>query len=148
MIPCPQCQGAPENWRPIPGYEGAYDVSDHGHVRSLQRLVVYPGGITKIVLGRDLVASLTGGYYCLGLYRLGRARTTPVHQVVAVTFIGPRPPGQQVRHWDDVVAHNHRGNLLYGTRSENEQDKIRNYDRRARWAALRAIAEDQARTEL
>jgi hypothetical protein len=46
------------------------------------------------------------------------------------------------------VAHNHRGNLLYGTRSENEQDKIRNYDRRARWAALRAIAEDQARTEL
>ena len=123
---CPQCHGAPELWRPVVGYEGHYVVSDYGRIRSLQRLVTYPGGWSKLILGRDLIAAPTGGYLCVGLYRDGRGRTLSVHGRVAEAFIGPCPSGQQVRHWDDVVAHNHRGNLLYGTQADNERDKIRN----------------------
>jgi hypothetical protein len=125
--PCPQCAGAPENWLPILDYGGSYEVSDHGRLRSVDRIVTHLTGQRQLILGQMLAPGYDGaGYPQVLLSKFGRGRTTKVHRLVAVTFVGPCPPGEQVRHWDDVKNHNHRGNLLYGTPAENAADAFRN----------------------
>ena len=60
------------------------------------------------------------------LYRDGVTQTPLVHRLVLTAFVGPCPPGQEARHWDDVGTNNHLSNLLWGTPSENGHDKTRN----------------------
>jgi len=55
----------------------------------------------------------------------GIRKTFRVHQLVATAFIGPCPTGHEVLHGDGRKAHNAIANLRYGTRSENEADKLR-----------------------
>lgn len=47
-----------------------------------------------------------------------------VHEIVCTTFHGPRPAGKEVRHLDGDLAHNSAGNLAWGTKLENEADRI------------------------
>lgn len=108
-----------ENWRPIPGYEGRYDVSHQGRVRSWHRYRGEPGPRpVKAVPGGN-------GYLKVRLTADGRGKTWNVHQLVAAAFLGPRPNGYETRHRDGNHMHNHLSNLRYGTRSENAQDSIR-----------------------
>lgn len=55
----------------------------------------------------------------------GQTKTSPVHTWVALTFLGPRPEGQEVRHLDGDPGNNTLGNLAYGTPSENRYDTVR-----------------------
>lgn len=102
----------PEEWRPIPGYETGYAVSDRGRVRNARNGRILDGwrnakGYRMVVLG-------------------GRGRKQRyVHHLVAEAFIGPRPPGQEVRHYPDRnPANNALVNLAYGTISRNALDSI------------------------
>lgn len=66
------------------------------------------------------------GRPCLVLYRGdGTKANCRVHQLIALTFLGPCPPGLEVCHNDGNPANNHIGNLRYDTQSENELDKVR-----------------------
>lgn len=111
-------QPTPETWLPvpIPGYEGRYEVSDRGRVRSLLRR------------GRVLAQSehRTGMYWQVGLLaqgaKSGSARL--VHHLVAAAFLGPRPPGAVVRHLNGDSRDNRPSNLAYGTPAENIADSI------------------------
>jgi hypothetical protein len=104
-----------EEWRPIPGWEGAYEASNLGRVRSLR------GGHRWGRVLKPHIRTTSGGYPQVSL---GLNGTTCVHVCVAGAFLGPRPPGHQVRHLDGDPLNNRVENLAWGTPSENQHDKI------------------------
>lgn len=115
-----------EIWKDIPGYEGKYQASDQGRIRSLSRQIGTPGKIGfKTVKGRILRPGpvKTGHLYVA----LGHgAAGTPVHTLVALTFLGPRPSHADVCHNDGDPTNNSLDNLRYDTRTNNILDVYRN----------------------
>lgn len=103
-------------WKPVPGYEGHYEVSDEGQVRSLRRRV-------PIILAASVGKR---GYRVADLRVGGVRRARYVHQLVLEAFVGPRPGGMITRHLDDNPLNNRLENLRYGTVIENGRDAVRN----------------------
>jgi len=115
-----------EHWRSVVGYEGLYEISDHGSVRSLDRLIVLVDGRRRTFPGVVLRPSLRAdGHLQVNLWRGGNYRTRKVHQLVAEAFIGPRPDGMEVCHNDGDPVNNDLFNLRYDTQSENGRDVVR-----------------------
>lgn len=109
-----------EEWRPIPGYEGLYEVSDLGRIRSLDRYCLGRDGRNEFHAGKILWAGPTKrGYAVVGL-RDGKVKhTRTVHSIVAEVFLGPRPAKHDVMHLNGDRLDNRASNLRYGTRAEN-----------------------------
>lgn len=119
---------ATERWLPVVGFEGLYEVSDLGRVRSLDRTVVTSNGPRRYRgrLLKPYVNKGTRGYPFVGLSRPGRDENWPVHRVVAEAFLGPCPPGREVCHGPGGKLDASLANLSYGTRSENVgRDRVR-----------------------
>lgn len=117
-----------ERWLPVVGFEGLYEVSDLGRVRSLPRYIEQMGRwgkpMSRWMKGGILaLGPHTGGYNAVHLYKDGRQRATVLHIVVAEAFLGPRPAGMEVLHNDGDKKNCAVGNLRYGTKLENEADK-------------------------
>ena len=110
-----------ENWRAVPGYEGTYEVSDQGRVRSLDRFD-YCGRLQE---GKFLIGNLELGYRKVSLSKLGRQKKFRVHRLVMLAFIGPLPEGMVTRHLNGMKDDNRLCNLQYGTQSENMQDNLK-----------------------
>jgi hypothetical protein len=115
-----------EQWRPVVGYEGLYEVSDLGRVRSLPRVALRSNGVPYTIRERVLRPQRNSKHVNVTLYKDGVAQTPLVHRLVLAAFVGPCPPGQQARHWDDVGTNNTLSNLLWGTPSDNQHDMVRN----------------------
>lgn len=116
-----------ETWVPIPGYEGIYEVSDQGNVRSLDRFVNNGKGGRAKLKGKTLSPGSTPtGYLFVYLCTDGKPKRFYVHRLVMKGFKGEAPPEHEVCHWNDKKDDNRLDNLRYGTRSENMQDLIRN----------------------
>lgn len=120
-----------ERWQTIPGYEGFYEVSDQGRVKSLKRTVAvrrHPGGqTTKLIGERILKLAFSDGRPAVNLRSSdGKNRFALVHHLVLEAFVGPRPVGQECRHLDDNRQNNRLSNLEWGTRRENMADRRRN----------------------
>ena len=104
---------ATEEWRPVVGYEGNYEVSSLGRIRGL-----IPH--TKYAVGRILTPySGRQGYVSVSLCRDGKRYTVPVHRIVTQAFLGPRPTGYTVNHKNRNKRDNSTRNLEYVTRKEN-----------------------------
>lgn len=118
-----------EEWRAVVGYEGFYEVSSRGRVRSLDRwgTLLCRGKLAcRVYSGRVLATSKHVGGYVLVTLQVGeRRRTYGVHQLVAAAFLGPCPAGLEVCHWNGNPARNVPSNLRYGTRAENSKDRDR-----------------------
>jgi hypothetical protein len=115
-----------ESWRPVVGYEGLYEVSDQGTVRSLDRVVIRSDGRRRTCPGVQLKQAVRpDGHAQLNLSRCGRYRTRRTHQLVIEAFVGPCPDGMEVCHNDGDPLNNHLGNLRYDTQSENARDVVR-----------------------
>lgn len=118
-----------EEWRPVRGYEGLYEVSNQGRVKSLGRRVKYGvEGSTRSyeTPERILRTSSDARYAAVILCNDGGKKRKLVHRLVAEAFI-PNPDGKPfVLHWDDDPQNNHIENLRWGTHSENMRDSIRN----------------------
>jgi hypothetical protein len=78
---------AEEEWRPVAGYEGAYEVSNLGRVRSLDRVVMGQRGPRRLT-GKMLRPGAHNEYVTLN--RNGRGRTYPIHRLVEAAFGAPR----------------------------------------------------------
>jgi len=116
-----------EIWRDIPGWEGLYQVSDMGRVRSFDRHVPATGGSQALRRGRILIPVPKQGRYLAVTLAAGRRRKQHLlHDLVLLAFIGPRPAGLQGCHADDDKANNALDNLRYDTPHGNAQDQIRN----------------------
>lgn len=116
-----------EEWRPISDYEGLYEVSEHGRVRSLDKRVKSRWGSTRLVKGKLLLGDASDtGHVRVYLYRSGSRARFLVHRLVARAFI-PNPNGYPfVLHWDDDAGNNDVTNLRWGNTSENGLDNVRN----------------------
>lgn len=98
-----------EDWRDVPGFEGVYQVSNLGRVKSIK----YRRG--RIV--RQWTQS--SGYAYVGLGAGDEARSYRVHRVVMLAFVGPCPDGQEVSHKNHNRTDNRLSNLEYVTHSQN-----------------------------
>jgi len=108
-------------WRPVVGYEGLYEVSDAGDVRSLSRAVPNRYG-TRRVQGRVLTASVgQRGRLSVNLSD-GRAEMRLVHHLVLEAFVGPRPEGMECCHGDGNPGNNRLENLRWDTHTSNMLD--------------------------
>ena len=99
------------DWRVVVGFP-AYEVSRDGRVRRSG--------------GKELKAVRHhSGYRQVTLYRRGGRRSIYLHVVVAEAFLGARPTGALVRHFDGDPDHNNAENLRWGTPSQNVHDQVR-----------------------
>jgi hypothetical protein len=114
-------------WKSINGYEGYYEASDTGLIRSVSRLDCRgqnkPGKILTpgVQYGRNGLPSRLH----VTLSKDRKVALVKVHHVIAETFIGPRLSGIIVCHRDGNPTNNSVSNLYYGTYVENMQDAIR-----------------------
>lgn len=116
-----------EEWRTIPGYEGLYEVSNFGAVRTLERTWVSGKGVVRTVRpGVKRQSFDKDGYPRVTLCKDGVKRRILVHRLVMWAFVGPQPKGIQVRHLDHSKTNNKLNNLCYGTAKENAADMIAN----------------------
>lgn len=120
-------QPSPERWLPVVGYEGFYEVSDHGRVRSVDRTVKFRDGRVFSYTSqlRSQTPQVPYGHMAVGLKRKGKRRTVRVHRLVLEAFVGPCPPGMEGCHNDGNPANNHVSNLRWDTSSANKQDVLR-----------------------
>ena len=115
-----------ETWKPVVGFEGLYEVSDLGRVRSLDRIIRqwnrhawierrYPGVVLKPRPRNKFYAAYI-------LYNGNIKRTVNGHVLVAESFVGPRPRGLEVCHDNGVHDDNRLCNLRYDTHKSNSGD--------------------------
>lgn len=108
-----------EQWRDIPGYEGVYQVSDWGSVRSVDRVIVFKKSARsepyrRFFSSRSIPQFLDAyGYSAVSLSRQGKTRSFTVHRLVAIAFIGNRPSGSHIHHIDKDKRNNNLSNLAY-----------------------------------
>lgn len=113
-----------EEWRWVVGYEGYYEVSSLGRVRSVPRIVRYRSGRVAKLRGRSL--GFDGSTYPRVMLTDGERRAFRyIHHLVAESFHGVRPDGMEVRHLDGDPTNNAAANLKWGTSSENNDDIVR-----------------------
>jgi len=114
-------------WKDIPGYEGHYQASHDGRIKSVARIVPHARHGSMILKERILRTPPDDryGYFRVCLSKNGVQSNRLVHQLVAATWIGPVPDGQEVCHGSNGVVDNSVSNLSYGTRLKNQRDRYR-----------------------
>ena len=119
---------SPERWLPIPDYEGLYEVSDRGRVRSLDRLVTdRDGRRTRRFRGRILrpQPNARSGRLAVTLHRPGHSQQEYVYRLVLLAFVGPAPDGAEACHGNGDPTDDRLSNLRWDTRRENNLDRVR-----------------------
>lgn len=105
-----------EIWKDIKGYEGMYQVSNLGRVKSLDRVGVdgkkYKGRERKVIVGKV-------GYKVVDLYIGGKRETKSIHRLIAESFIPNTNDNPEVNHIDHDKLNNSIENLEWVTRREN-----------------------------
>lgn len=123
----PHCETTPERWRKVARFPG-YSVSDHGQVRSDERVIHRVNGTTYHVAELILKGfpQKRGGYMAvkLGTKQL-KFSTVNIHTLVLEAFVGPMPEGLEACHDNGDCLDNHLTNLYWGTRSDNVRDAMR-----------------------
>ena len=115
-----------EIWKDIPNYEGLYQISNYGRIKSLYN---YKRNGTNILKPR-----IKKGYYCIGLRKKGKRKWIGIHRLVGQTFI-PNPNNYPcINHKDENPLNNYVENLewctvkynnCYGTRIERARNSIK-----------------------
>ena len=115
-----------EIWKDVPGYEGQYQVSNKGRVRSLDREIEqmsrWGTPYKKSVKGITLrPGRMPAGHVSVSL---GRCNSQCVHKLVLLAFAGPAPEDHECLHANGDPSDNRLENLRWGTRSDNIRDAV------------------------
>lgn len=119
-----------EIWKPVFGYEGLYEASSEGQIRSIDRTVsVFSARAGKVVplhrKGKVIrQCSAINGYRTVSLSMDGVAKTRRVAGLICGAFHGQPGPGLQVCHNDGCKTNNRADNLRWGTATENQSDRV------------------------
>ena len=115
-----------EIWKPVNNFEGFYEVSNYGRVRSIERVVEHRR-YGKMLVNAKLLKPWDNmhGYCNVNLIKDGERKVCKVHRLVAEAFI-PNPENKYaINHKDGDKKNNHYLNLEWCTKSENELHKCR-----------------------
>lgn len=112
-----------EEWRSVPNWEGVYEVSSFGRVRSLDRIDRLGRGWSGRILKTTVDRST--GYQKVNLSCRGTQRHAYVHHLVAEAFLGTRPLRHEINHLDGVKTNNGVWNLEYVEKAENVRHAYR-----------------------
>jgi hypothetical protein len=118
-----------EIWKDVVDYEGLYQVSNLGRVRSCSRVADVLGSnqfgrcfTEKHIVGKILKPCEYNGYYCVSLYKNGKMKLAKIHRLVASAFLGKSD--LTVNHKNGVKTDNSIVNLEYLTSAENTHHAI------------------------
>ena len=109
-----------EIWKAIAGYEGLYEVSNFGRVRSIDRYVPHKTFGKKFCKGYMMATHINNaGYVTVNLCKINRYRSFDIHRLVAIAFLDNPDGLPEVNHIDENKKNNHVENLEWVTKSEN-----------------------------
>ena len=110
-----------EEWRDVPNYEGYYQASNLGRVKSLDRTITTKNGVLRFYKGKIIKGDIHNGYKRTTLKKGGVGRVLRFSQVVAMAFLGHKPNGYTlvVDHIDGDTNNNNVGNLRIVTHRAN-----------------------------
>lgn len=120
-----------DDWRPVAGWDGLYEVTSDGRVRGAKR---------QGTSGAELSPIQTNGYHKVCLYRGRSRRSVWVHRLVLEAHAGPAPDGMIACHANGIRSDNRIENLRWDTPAENYND--------ARRHGTAAIGAKNAQTKL
>lgn len=114
-----------EVWKEIEGYEGLYEVSDKGNVRSKDRTIIYNNGKKVFYKGKEK-SQITDkyGYSYVSLYKGQKHKQGVIHRLVANAFIPKVKEKNHINHIDGIKSNNHAENLEWCTPKENSLHAI------------------------
>ena len=116
-----------EVWKDIEGFEGLYQISNLGRLRTVERMVRHSCGKVQKVKSRVRVPQVVNrgkGYMGVVLYRNSETTSKYIHRMVATAFI-PNPENKpQVNHIDGDTRNNRLDNLEWATGSENQAHMV------------------------
>lgn len=117
---------AGEEWKDIVGYEGQYQVSSFGRIKSLTRESIYPDNSTHIYYERLLCQSVDrDGYHSVALTSRGKTKYYRVHRLVAEAFLGRHPVGRAlINHKNGEKDDNRIENLEWVNAEENQRHRV------------------------
>lgn len=114
-----------ERWSPIPEWDGWYEASDCGRVRSIPRVVHLRSGHSRTYRSRLLTPDYSKrDYPRVCLRRNGAGSWRYVHRLVLSAFRGPAPVGMNGCHSDGNPANCHLSNLRWDTQTNNLLDAV------------------------
>lgn len=115
-----------EKWKSVAGYEGIYEVSDIGRLKSLSRKIKCRNGMITTVNEKIMKQRVDHeGYFTICLYKNKKGFHTKVSRIVAIAFIDNPESKPQVNHIDGNKSNNVADNLEWTTASENMKHAYR-----------------------
>lgn len=109
-----------EIWKNIKNYEGYYQASNLGRIRSIDRIINEKNGKKRMQKGRLLKFSINKkGYFVSAFSKNGNVKSIRVHRIIAETFIMNNKPNLEVNHIDENKLNNEVGNLEWITHIDN-----------------------------
>ncbi len=111
-----------EIWKPVVGFEGLYEVSNTGKIKSLKRQRITKGNGITISNERMLKPKINKfGYSTVCLFKNAKRKYCMVHRIVAMAFIPNQYNKSEVNHKDGNKINNHVSNLEWNTSTENKR---------------------------
>jgi len=110
----------PEIWKDINGYEGLYQISSHGRLKGLQRIIKRSNG-TFLPVAENIKIGFKdkNGYLCAHLWKNNIATPVKMHRLVGLYFVDNPNNFETIDHLDFNKENNYCKNLEWKTRLDN-----------------------------